>query len=281
MRREYKCCLARGDSKCSCSERLESSLSHISLYESIKLSPAELQEMQKKNQLEKLHIKLLIYKSQVEARILSLDTIKQELFKYLELSIQSEIDKCTSIISEIEHKTHLLKETSAEALDLLNTYHTSKLPGLIRSYIEIKPVTAEEAKIYLDRLLECEDFDHPQDLQAKKIEELNQMMMLKDIEIKKLRKEVLKYETFIEKFYLYNASRNYDQINQDSYPVFQGHNQEIPTSEGIKFLPIKDVDYGVSYLINHIMATGNMNGYSVEECRLADYRVYNLARKKP
>ena len=281
MRREYKCCLARGDSICSCNERLESSLSSISLYEPSKLSPNELQEMQKQNQLEKLHIKLLIYKSQVETRLQSLDTIKQELFKYFECSIQLETEKCNSIISEIDQKTQLLKGTSAEALDFLNTYHTSKLPGLIRSYVEIKPATAEEAKSYLDRLLKYEDYHESQDFQAKKIQEMKHMMMLKDVEIERLGNEVLKYHKLIETFSINNASRNYNRINRDYYPLFQGQNQGMPRTEGIKFQPVKNTESGHPYVINNIMATESLKAYSVEECRLADYRLYNLARNQP
>lgn len=281
MRREYMCCLARGDSKCTCNERLESSLPLISLYDSSKLSPTELQEIQKQNQLEKLFIKLLIYKSQVENRLKSLDTIKQELFNYFERSVQLEIEKCNSIISEIEHKTQLLKGTSVEALDLLNTYHTSKLPGLIQSYIKIRPATPEEAKSYLDRLLKYEDTHKHQGLQAKKINELNRRIRLQDVEIERLGNEVLKYQKFIETFSINNATSNYHKTNQHNDLVFQGQNQVMCRTEGIKFQPVKDFESGQPYVINHIMANGSMNGYSVEECRLADYRLYNLARNKP
>lgn len=213
-------CLSKGCQFCSCNMV---DLNSTSIPLDSKAPRLSFRDMKKRNKLERMHIKLLSYKEDLIAHLNVLNTHKVDITRRIETIFSSEAEKYSKVLCEVDMKIasiYKYKDQITDKVDeIINKYKTTKLAGLLDSYVKVDLNDISTIKSHLKILLELSDTSD-----SEQFETLNQKYNEKSTPPEDLKEAItsLKAELYAVKSELENyrfsqlvRESNYKQLPQE------------------------------------------------------------------
>lgn len=128
-----KSCLNKGRQHCEClnDTNIPSLQPHISL-----------RDMKRVNKLERVYIKLLSYKENLNLHLVQIDAIRLDVIQQVESVFRSESDKYFRALEEVDRKilevNQHKEQISDKANQVLEAFKAKKLEGLLDSYVKLE-----------------------------------------------------------------------------------------------------------------------------------------------
>lgn len=212
MSNDFICCLCEEEPKlvCRCNDttRLfcalhfashleDQTIPHTPLTLSQYKSTSNLAFSKAFNKLEKVSIKLSEYQSQISTQLLNISNLQESVHHAIRQIFSQESERYSQVLSEIKARKNFIESCqqsdSSDADLLLGKYKSSKLPGLLPSYVAIKPLNLYTI---LSQLLQAFNLNQDELLshfkQSSNLlqEEYKEQLVAKEVEITQLRQEI-------------------------------------------------------------------------------------------
>jgi WD40 repeat protein len=150
------------------------------------------------NKLEKVSIKLSEYQSQISTQLLNISNLEESVHHAIRQIFSQESERYSQVLSEIKARKNFIESCqhsySSDADLLLGKYKSSKLPGLLPSYVPIKPLNLYSI---ISQLLKAFNLNQDellshfnQSSNVLQAEEYKEQLVAKEVEITQLRQEI-------------------------------------------------------------------------------------------